>query len=322
MRSVKFRLLLASAILSAMTTFDPALGDGGTEIDSLTLRTRLLEEQTDMLKRYLPPDSGAAIDNLDKAWAAYRDAVCAAESVLGMRVRDASDAAALEDARRQCLARLTDTQRNQVNRYLEQYVQIRSAQEQQQRRLDKQQADAAAREAACTLPVAGQDFDVLAVGTYKGFKQLDVPIGRFAMLPRQADVVVNSPRKPVILVLMAYDPTVWNVKYTPDAKIIGVVLAGYHQQAILGIAKSIAKVSAIYDERGPCRSFYAYRSGPELMAVNERLKSMIGREITTFVTEAKDTTFIVGSDDSLDGKGLMSSADYSLSDYANSKGAQ
>ena len=314
--------LACSLVVAVTISLSSAAADpSNAELDSLSLRSKLLEEQTSLLKKYLPPDSAQAIDDLDKAWTRYRDAVCAAESALGVRVRDAADPAAIDEAQRQCIARMTDAQRNQINRYTEQYVQSRSAQEQQQRRLEKKQADLAVREAACKLPVTSQDFDVLAVGTYKGFKQLDVPIGKFAMLPRQADVVVNSPKKPVVLVLMAYDPTVWNVKYTPDAKIVGVVLAGYHQQALLGIAKSVPRVSAIYDERGPCKYFYAYRPG-DLTAVSQRLKPMIGRDITMFVTEAKDSTFVVGSDDPLDGKGLMSSADFSLSDYASPQGAQ
>jgi hypothetical protein len=320
---MRFAQFATSLVMAAMIAMSSAMADpSDAELDSLSLRTKLLEEQTTLLKKYLPPESAQRIDVLAKAWVTYRDAVCAAESALGLRVRDVGDPAAQDDARRQCIARMSDNQRNQVNRYMEQYIQTRTAQEQQQRRLEKQQADAAARDAACKLAVASQDFDVLAVGTYKGFKQLDVPIGKFGMMPRQADVVVNSPKKPVVLVLMAYDPTVWNVKYTPDAQIVGVVLAGYHQQAILGIAKSVPKVSAIYDERGPCRYFYAYKPGDRVAAVNERLKTMIGREITTLVTEAKGETFIIGSDEPLEGKGLTSSADYSLSDYATPKGAQ
>jgi hypothetical protein len=320
MRRAQFLILLVAAatIAASSAMADPI----DAEMDSLSLRSKLLEEQTNLLKKYLPPESAQTIDELDKAWMTYRDAVCAAESALGLRVRDAGDPAAQDDARRQCIARMTDTQRSQINRYMEQYIQTRTAQEQQQRRLEKQQADAAARDAACKLPVASQDFDVLAVGTYKGFKQLDVPIGKFGMMPQQADVVVNNPKKPVVLVLMAYDPTVWNVKYTPDAQIVGVVLAGYHQQALLGIAKSVPRVSAIYDERGPCRYFYAYQPGGKVATVNQRLKAMIGREITTLVTEAKGETFIVGSDEPLEGKQLTSSDDYSLSDYATTKGAQ
>jgi len=208
MRRAQFliSLVVAATIAASSAMADPI----DAEMDSLSLRSKLLEEQTSLLKKYLPPESARAIDELDKAWVTYRDAVCTAESALGLRVRDVGDPAAQDDARRQCIARMSDNQRNQINRYMEQYIQTRTAQEQQQRRQEKQQADAAARDAACKLPVASQDFDVLAVGTYKGFKQLDVPIGKFSMMPQQADVVVNSPKKPVVLVLMAYDPTVWN----------------------------------------------------------------------------------------------------------------
>ena len=320
MRRTQLALSLVTAATIAMSS---AMADpSDAELDSLSLRTKLLEEQTNLLKKYLPPESAQKIDDLNKAWVTYRDAVCAAESALGLRVRDVEDPAAQDDARRQCITRMSDNQRNQINRYMEQYIQTRTSQEQQQRRLEKQQANAAARDAACKLPVASQDFDVLAVGTYKGFKQLDVPIGKFGMMPQQADVVVNSPKKPVVLVLMAYDPTVWNVKYTLDAQIVGVVLAGYHQQALLGIAKSVPKVSAIYDERGPCSYFYAYQPGDKVAAVNQRLKAMIGREITTLVTEAKGETFVIGSDEPLEGKKLTSSDDYNLSDYATTKGAR
>jgi len=39
------------------------------------------------------------------------------------------------------------------------------------------------------------------------------------------DVLVNQPGKNVALALGAYEPTVWNIRWTPDTKIVGVYVA-------------------------------------------------------------------------------------------------
>ena len=52
------------------------------------------------------------------------------------------------------------------------------------------------------------DFIVYAVGTYSGTSMIDAQIDKSGHEAGQANVVVNVPDRPVLLVLTAYDPCV------------------------------------------------------------------------------------------------------------------
>jgi hypothetical protein len=112
------------------------------------------------------------------------------------------------------------------------------------------------------------DFVVHAVGMYKGLAalkgvQLDDSGNRVA----QAEVVVNVPDKPVVLVLTAYDPTVWRVGRTKDTTIAGVIVSGYHAQALIGLPKQTPHVISTHTKKGVFPYFNAYKASPELFAI-------------------------------------------------------
>ena len=49
------------------------------------------------------------------------------------------------------------------------------------------------------------------------------------------DVVVNYSSKPVVLMLGAYEPTIWNIKWTPTTHIVALLVSGYRRQAVLAL---------------------------------------------------------------------------------------
>jgi len=71
----------------------------------------------------------------------------------------------------------------------------------------------------------------------------------------QMDIIVNKTDKPVGLVLSNYEPTIWSIRKTPETKIFGVLVSGYHKQVVTGLDKSVPMLNSSYDEKGPCDHF-------------------------------------------------------------------
>jgi len=80
------------------------------------------------------------------------------------------------------------------------------------------------------------NLQVFAGGSYRG-KGVDFQIEDSSHQTTEFDVIVNSPNKPVALILGAYDPSVWNIKWTKGTKIEGVLAFGHHKQFVAGLPK-------------------------------------------------------------------------------------
>ena len=51
----------------------------------------------------------------------------------------------------------------------------------------------------------------------------------------EQDVYVNRPLNKVFLYIYGERPTVWNIRATPDTRIIGIIAGGHHPQMVRGI---------------------------------------------------------------------------------------
>jgi hypothetical protein len=138
-------------------------------------------------------------------------------------------------------------------------------------------------------------FVVHAVGTYKGTTALpDLQLDDSGHEAAQADVVVNVPDKPVVLVLTAYDPTVWRIGRTAKTTLAGVIVSGYHAQSLIGINKDTPHAMSTYTGKGDFPYFYAYDASPSLLRMNDAVKALVGKEIERFVNEPARGVFYVG----------------------------
>jgi hypothetical protein len=154
-------------------------------------------------------------------------------------------------------------------------------------------ARAVAQSDPCGIAGLPDDFDVVVVSVYKGSTPLEVAIDRSGHDVTREEVVVGATPKPVVLVLMGYDPIVWNVGQTADANIAGILAQGYHRQAVMGVSKT-TPVITYSAEDGPnaCRSFRSERDGDR--AVDRRLRELFGRGATTFLNRKAGQRFAVG----------------------------
>lgn len=137
------------------------------------------------------------------------------------------------------------------------------------------------------------DFAVFLVGAYSG-RKLPFQIDQSGNEGTQIDVVVNSPDKPVVLVLAAYDPTIWNIGWSMGTKILAVFASGYHRQAVAGLEKSVLQLNSSYENPGPCGYFY-YVKGDKVapFAKSSITRRVFGKDIEMFF-HAENGRVVVG----------------------------
>jgi hypothetical protein len=85
--------------------------------------------------------------------------------------------------------------------------------------------------AGAVLP---KDFYVYAAGGYGGLGQYII-IDQSGHEATEFTVFINVTDKPVVLILSAYNPAVWQIKYTRNTNIAAVYLSGYEKQIITGL---------------------------------------------------------------------------------------
>jgi hypothetical protein len=121
-----------------------------------------------------------------------------------------------------------------------------------------------------------RDAVVLAAGEYGG-RKAGFQIDDSGHEATQIDVAVNSTRKSVVLMLGAYEPTVWNVGWSAGTRIVGVIVSGYHAQAVAGVPRNVPIINNSYANRSTCGYFYVQpteQQGLEAMAMR-----VVGRPV-------------------------------------------
>ena len=119
---------------------------------------------------------------------------------------------------------------------------------------------------------------VYAAGGYKG-EPLGWSIDKSGHTTTCIKVAVNSPEAPVVLVLGAYEPNVWQIGWTEGTEILAVVASGYHTQKVSGLEPGVPVLISTSRDKGPCGYFYFDPTLPKIMAVNDFSQNMFGRNL-------------------------------------------
>ncbi|MBF0309390.1 MAG: hypothetical protein HQL56_07685 [Magnetococcales bacterium] len=66
------------------------------------------------------------------------------------------------------------------------------------------------------------------------------------------EVIVNVPEKPVVIVLTAYERTIWKFKWTPASRIAAVVATGFEPPLVEGLPLKVPVLLSSFKEGGEC----------------------------------------------------------------------
>ena len=154
------------------------------------------------------------------------------------------------------------------------------------------------------------DFSVFAAGAYSG-RKIAFQIDQSGHEGTQIDVAVNSPKKPVVLMLGAYEPTIWNIGWSEGTNILAVLVSGYHRQVVSGLGKQTPLLISTYDNRGPCNYFYV--TNDKLDSLNPKARNLFGRPVDMVYPAANG--YIVIGEPIAPGTKLVTSSDISPDAY-------
>ncbi len=167
---------------------------------------------------------------------------------------------------------------------------------------------------SCGLVGLPDDAEVHLVGLYKGQKELDLQLGESGHTTTEVDVVVARLPRPVILVLSAYDPVVWKVGYTAQARIAGVLVSGYHTQALIGIPRATPHRVLSSEQTRGCEPFYAH-SAQNAAQEERKIVALTGRGIDKFYGSYAASAVHVGDDAPSRPGDVTYSLDLTVDDY-------
>jgi hypothetical protein len=132
---------------------------------------------------------------------------------------------------------------------------------------------------------------IYAVGAYAG-RETDIQIDQSGHAGTQFDIVVNSKDRPVILILGAYEPSIWNIGWSEGTQILAVFASGYHRQVLAGLDSSVPVLISTYDNQGPCGYFYIKRG--QDTALNPRSRGLFGKPVDLVYVCDKAASVVVG----------------------------
>lgn len=145
----------------------------------------------------------------------------------------------------------------------------------------------------CAFPglVIPENAKVVAAGANKG-RPLGWAIDRSGHEATLIKVGVNSPGAPVILMLAAYEPNVWQIGWTRDTKILAVLVSGYHSQFVSGPSPETPVLVGSHDQGGPCARFKVSDNLQDIKRINSLSQELFGRPLDGQVKADKGEVMI------------------------------
>lgn len=128
------------------------------------------------------------------------------------------------------------------------------------------------------------EFVVYAAGGYGSVRRLDFQIDKSGDMTGQMDLVVNSPSKPVVLMLGVHEPNIWNIKWTEGTEIVAVLASGYSRQAVAGLPKETPILTSTHSNGAKCGYFYLGLNGDKYEDINPLSEKLFGQSIEEVVT--------------------------------------
>jgi len=160
----------------------------------------------------------------------------------------------------------------------------------------------------CSFPEVTfpEKFKIYGAGNYAGY-QINKQIDSSGHRATQFDIAVNSPGEPVVLLLGAYDPSIWNISWTEGTKILAVAVTGFSRQIVIGTPPD---TPILISRSFPCAQTYSWG---DIVSLNRFSNEIFKREADgTFFS--KNGKSVVGSPLKA-GEQLLTSTFTSIDDF-------
>lgn len=274
--------------------------------DAARAADEALNSEYQALIEHLSDGQEEALRDAQRAWISFRDRACAFESAFKSgELRDWIGQQTNPVLDRACVQRLTLERLSDLKRYSE-YISRNSA---------PISTHAGAEMLGCHLPNLPADFTVEAVGVSRGEIETDVRLDLTGSDTKSVEVIANRPGESIVVVLMAYEPVLWQLKRTRATNVVAVLVGGYHGQAVLGLERSTPLLISTATGRKDCdQPFYAFKAGHELLRANAVVKRITGREIDHIWSNVTAGLVHIGEPPTRDAD-LVSSDDYVPEDF-------
>lgn len=135
----------------------------------------------------------------------------------------------------------------------------------------------------CLPSGVAQAAKVIALGTYEGRRETMFTIDNSPHDVGLVPIGANPEGPPVVLVLSAYEATVWDLRAFPKKRLRAVLAYGYYGQAVAGVPASVPVRFIRRSEVTACgRASYAYEGGRNLEQLAVAVEQATGRKIDDF----------------------------------------
>ncbi|MFO1466333.1 MAG: DUF2339 domain-containing protein [Steroidobacteraceae bacterium] len=134
------------------------------------------------------------------------------------------------------------------------------------------------------------EYDLYVAGAYQG-RPLDFTIDDSDHRAGRFDVLVHAPGKNIVLALGAYEPSIWNIKWSRDTHIAGVWLSGYYTARINGLDANTPLLVSPYVQRGACPYFHV--SNAAMDGVTQAIATVLPHEVNRAIL-ANDGRVYIG----------------------------
>ena len=125
---------------------------------------------------------------------------------------------------------------------------------------------------------------VIALGAYEGDEPVPVSFAGEGHEVTRIAVQGKESGPPVVLVVSAYDPVVWDFAGFPTKRLRGVIAYGYADQAVAHLDRTIP-VRFVTRETGSSScglAIYPYKQSPDLGRLREQVKATLGVPLQAF----------------------------------------
>jgi hypothetical protein len=132
------------------------------------------------------------------------------------------------------------------------------------------------------LPRDVEPAPIVAFGIYEGARKIGLRIGEADNATSLVSVSGSRSGENRILLLMAYEATIWDFSEAPTNRINAVIVSGYYDQAVANLPDTVPVIFADRERHVCGQPRYAYRGGHELEHAANAIERSTGQELASF----------------------------------------